>query len=121
MQLPTGMWTNTVLFGLTVEVVQTRTYVSIWRPLEIQSGYFPLGDVATSSHNKPNIPALSVSAVVSDALAAPTGFTEIWNDRGSGANRDVRVMKMNPPSGYTCLGYVAIEGYSSVPNKNLYR
>ena len=95
--------------------------VSIWRPLEIESGYFPLGDVATSSHNKPNIPALSVSAVVSDALAAPTGFTEIWNDRGSGANRDVRVMKMNPPSGYTCLGYVAIEGYSSVPNKNLYR
>ena len=95
--------------------------ISIWRPLDIESGYFPLGDVATSTYNKPNTPALTVSALVSGALARPTGFTEIWNDRESDANRDVRVMKMNPPSGYTCLGYVAIEGYSSVPNRNLYR
>jgi hypothetical protein len=95
--------------------------VSIWRPLDIESDYFSLGDVATSSHNKPNIPALTVSAVVSNALAPPASFTEIWNDRGSGAHRDVRVMRMNPPSGYTCLGNVAIEGYSSVPNSNLYR
>lgn len=95
--------------------------VSIWRPLDIQSGFFPLGDVATSTHNKPNRPALTASAVVSDALAPPTGFTEIWNDRGSGAKRDVRVMRMNPPRGYTCLGHVAIEGYSSVPNRYLYR
>jgi hypothetical protein len=95
--------------------------VSIWRPLELESGYFPLGDIATPSHSKPNVPALFVSAVVSDALVPPASFTEIWNDRGSGANRDVRVMRMNPPRGYICLGYVAIEGYNSMPNKNLYR
>ena len=89
--------------------------------MDIQSGFFPLGDAATASHSKSNVPSLSVSAKVDGALAPPVGFTEIWNDRGSGARADVRIMRMDPPSGYTCLGHVAVVGYSSLPDANQYR
>ena len=33
---------------------------------------------------------------------------------------DVRVMQMNPPSGYTCLGYVAVVGYHNLSNTDAY-
>ncbi|KAJ8042779.1 Natterin-4 [Holothuria leucospilota] len=56
-----------------------------------------------------------------DALKPPTGFTQVWNDAGSGGSQDVRIMSMTPPSGYVCLGHVAVIGYSNVPDKNLYR
>ena len=95
--------------------------VSFWRPYDVQSGYFHLGDAATASHGKPSNPSLTVTALVADALAPPAGFSEVWNDQGSGADRDVRVMRMNPPSGYTCLGYVAVIGYGTNPDRNRYR
>ena len=64
---------------------------------------------------------MTVTALVADALAPPTGFKEIWRDKGSGADRDVKVMKMRAPNGYTCLGYVAVRGYKNTPDKGQYR
>ena len=95
--------------------------VSIWKPSSSMNGYFPLGDTAVDSHNRPMVGSLTVYACVSDALMPPKDFTEIWNDQGSGADHDVRVMRMNPPSGYTCLGHVAVVGYNNLPDKNQYR
>ena len=37
------------------------------------------------------------------------------------AHTDVRVMQLNPPSGYTFLGYVAVVGYHSLPRTDAYR
>ena len=95
--------------------------VSIWRPVKDMNGYFPLGDTATPSHHKPNAMSVTVKALVRDALAPPTGSEEIWNDQGSGANEDVRIMKLNPRSGYTCLGHVAVRGYRNDPDYGKYR
>ncbi|KAJ8042166.1 Natterin-3 [Holothuria leucospilota] len=95
--------------------------LSIWRPNDLEYGYYPLGDVATASHDKPSTAAMMVKELTAGALSAPDSFTEIWNDRGSGGTHDVRIMQMNPPSGYTCLGHVAILGYSSTPDRNKYR
>ena len=95
--------------------------VSFWRPSGGGYNFYPLGDTAVATHQRPTRASLVVSAKTANALAAPAGFTEVWNDRGSGADRDVRVFRMNPPSGYTCLGDVAIEGYSSIPNRYNYR
>ena len=67
-------------------------------------------------HARSSINAVTVLAEISNALAPPIGFIEVWNDQGSGAHTDIRVMWMNPPSGYTCLGYVAMVGYHSLPN-----
>ena len=40
---------------------------------------------------------------------------------GMTAHTDVRVMQLNPPSGYTFLGYVAVVGYHSLPRTDAYR
>ncbi len=98
--------------------------VSIWRPIDYQAGYYPLGDVAVASHDKPSSVAMTVSAVESNALKAPKDFTEIWNDKKSRANKNVKIYKMNPYDGYTCLGHVAISGSystSTKPDVNEYR
>lgn len=95
--------------------------VSIWKPVDIESGFFALGDTASASHRKPDAHSMTVSALIDGALAPPVGFTEEWNDAGSGANADVRIMRMNPPIGYTCLGHVAVQGHGSTPDPNQYR
>ena len=58
--------------------------VSIWKPVEYQAGYYPLGDVAVATHSRPSSVSLTVSAQDDDALAAPSSFTQIWKDSGSG-------------------------------------
>ena len=94
--------------------------VSIWRPVDIEYGFFPLGDTASGRYGKPVIPSITVSAGVSGALARPISYGHIWNDRGSGADRDVRIVKLIPPTGYTCLGDVAVPHYGA-PDLNKYR
>ena len=78
------------------------------------------GDVAWASYQRPGTHALIVKGLEEGSLAQPVGFTEVWNDAGSGAHRDVKIYRMDPPPGYTCLGYVAAEG-SSVPDLFHYR
>ena len=94
--------------------------VSIWRAYSNDEGYLPLGATAVGYHSSPGDTTLVAKAVEGGALAHPTGFSEVWNDRGSGADDDVRVMSMNAPTGYTCIGHVAVEGYSNLPNANHY-
>lgn len=94
---------------------------SIWRPHDPENGYYPVGDVAERSHNKPQISSILVKDVGDGLVAPPDDFSEIWNDRGSGGSQDVRVMKMNPPNGYKCIGAVAVIGYKNMPNRNNYR
>ena len=43
--------------------------VSIWRPVDIEHGFSPLGDTASGRYGKPVIPAITVSAGFSNALA----------------------------------------------------
>ena len=95
--------------------------VSIWRPIDFQSGYYPVGDVAVSSHSKPEVPALTVKALESGTLKKPYDFTRIWTDAGSGAYDDVAVYRMNPYSGYTCIGDIAVGHHSDLPDGNKYR
>ena len=92
--------------------------VSIWRPVDIEVGFYPLGDTARGQYGKPVVPSITVSAGVSGALAKPLGFQHIWNDRGSGANNDVLIAKLVPTHGYTCLGDVAVPNYGYKPDLN---
>ncbi|PIK38388.1 conserved uncharacterized protein [Apostichopus japonicus] len=95
--------------------------VSIWRPQSLQYGYYPLGDVAVASHQQPTTSSILARDYSGDALRAPSGFTEVWNDRGSGGTFDVRILRMDPPVGYVCLGHVAVIGYNNLPDRNVYR
>ena len=95
--------------------------MSIWRPSDHQSGFFPLGDFVHASHGYPDAVTVTVSERTPGALAPPLSLTEIWRDSGSGADMDVRVFQMNPVSGYICLGHIAIASYSESPDKSKYR
>ena len=94
--------------------------VSIWRAYSNDEGYLPLGATAKWGHGMPTEYSLVVRSIERGALAHPTGFSEVWTDEGTRSDDDVRVMSMTAPVGYTCIGHVAVEGYSNLPNANDY-
>ncbi|CAD6442948.1 f17e9c1e-9e17-452f-9682-3d312176324e [Sclerotinia trifoliorum] len=47
------------------------------------------------------------------AVKRPTGYTEIWNDRGSGGKHDGSVWRPIAPSGYSSCGDVVNGSYSA--------
>ncbi|EDO25893.1 predicted protein, partial [Nematostella vectensis] len=84
--------------------------VSIWRPHGAE-GFYRLGDYAVASHNKPSNPAALVAKDDgSGALAKPVGYSRVWSDAGSGADRDVSLWKPTAAAGYQCLGLLATSG-----------
>ena len=90
---------------------------AFWRAVP-PSGFYLLGDYAQGNYNPP----VGTMVVVKDtggggtpALAAPTGFTQVWNDKNSGAEEDGAVWMLNPPTGYVALGAAATRGYDPPP------
>lgn len=59
--------------------------------------------------------SLTGIGVPGGAFAHPVGFTQIWNDAGSGANLDGSFWSPIPPPGYVSLGSVAQFGYAMPP------
>ena len=49
---------------------------------------YSLGDIAVVSHSSPFY-GIAVKAIKPNALAALTGFEEVWMDEGSGAKHNV--------------------------------
>ena len=93
---------------------------AVWRARNYQSEFCSLGDVVTGHHGVPEAKAVLVSKKKSDALVSPSSFSLVWTDAGSGANSDVAFYKMNAPSGYTCLGGVAVNSHSTKPDSSKY-
>lgn len=101
-------------------------HLSIWRPdlsgPRFSDGvYFSLGDVAMGAHGVAPKTALAVTAVAADALAPPTGYIKVWDDSGSGGNQDVQFWQPLAPSGYTCIGHLAVANYWQTPDTNWIR
>lgn len=88
-----------------------RRDCSIWRS-ESKEGYFPVGDIVVATWSKPKIGFLikPTSSQYYSAVSAPVSYSRIWNDKGSGADRDVQLWKVNCPGGYVSLGGVATDG-----------
>ena len=70
---------------------------------------------------QPTFNTVLVKEIAGGSLIPPTGMVEIWHDRGSGGQHDVRVLQLTAPYGYVCLGNVAVLGYYTVPDYSLYR
>lgn len=94
-----------------------RKDVSFWHPVA-PDGFHVLGDVAVPFHDKSlegDVAAICVKPAP-DAqgapLAAPTDYTLIWKDSGSGARMDGSCWRPKPPDGYRALGDVFVKGYN---------
>ena len=78
-------------------------------------GFKPLGSLGFDGYYNPD--GLHGIMVVkaktgSNALAAPTDYTLVWNDQGTGSNSDGSFWIPVPPVGYKAMGLVAQSGYS---------
>ena len=93
---------------------------AVWRALNYQSQFCSLGDAATTNWDRPEEKAVFVSQRKEGALVNPTSFSLVWTDRGSDSDRDVAFYRMNAPSGYTCLGGVAVASYRAKPDPKKY-
>ncbi|WP_199741898.1 Vps62-related protein [Corallococcus sp. CA047B] len=94
--------------------------ISVWRPDLSQSpGFFSLGDVAMSNRGQAPATTFLVRGE-GDLLARPSNYTWTWSDSGSGGTHDVSFWEPVAPAGYTCLGHVAVLGYSK-PSTDLIR
>ena len=87
---------------------------------EIPDGYYSLGDYGVANRRTPHFVTL-VKAVKEDALRAPLYFRQRWNDRGSGANKDVAFYEPICPLGYCALGHISIDSYRTQPQTNEFR
>ena len=94
--------------------------VQTWRP-QPPTGFFSLDDHAESASGYSIYGSSPLGAVVAakditesqTALAAPTGFQQVWTDKGSGAYQDGSIWLPVPPPGYVPLGCVVQVGYST--------
>ncbi|MET9290854.1 Vps62-related protein [Streptomyces sp. NPDC003077] len=77
-------------------------YGSIWRPIP-PAGYVALSDVFTAGWEKPARDAIWCVRRSYNGRAyvreGDVGETDLWNDRGSGADRDCSLWPIVPPAG----------------------
>lgn len=100
---------------------------SFWCPRsrQLRYGWKSLGDTSCRQSNRRSYPCTRSLLVKQKRgetiLKRPVSATRIWTDAGSGAKRDIAVYRLNPPSGYKCLGMVARSTYRGLSYGQLSR
>jgi hypothetical protein len=85
----------------------------------------PLGSIAFGSYNGPtgNRATLLVGANANSggtpAVKAPTGYTRVWKDEGSGGRYNGSFWRPTAPSGYVAVGDVCSDDGWSEPSKSM--
>ncbi len=93
---------------------------SFWQPV-VPPGWYALGSYGIGGGvGSAYGPVLVAKEIAPNSLAAPTGYTLIWADYGSGSDNDGSFWKPDAPANYTCLGTVAQAGYA-MPSTNAIR
>jgi Vacuolar protein sorting-associated protein 62 len=91
--------------------------VTVYRPTPTDTSYSTLGDYAQGNYSSPIGSSLIVKALNDDPknplLVAPTSYTEVWNDHGSGGHNDGSIWYPVPPDGYRSIGFVCAGGYNA--------
>jgi len=88
---------------------------SCWRPIP-PAGYVALGDVFASGYNAPSLD--DVACVRADLVADGVIGNWIYDDRGSGADRDISTWQIQAPVTYVdaTKGLIAVNSFVGVPN-----
>lgn len=77
------------------------------------AGFYPLGTFIWASHGSPNDQRVAIVAADTKGngtLAAPTDYTFLWNDAGSGSDNDGAAWQPVCPAGFNAMGVVATSG-----------
>ena len=75
--------------------------------VHLPPGYYMTGHYAQRNHHSSVDGRLYiVRPLTHDAIHRPSGFTQKWNDRGSGGRQDVSFWRVVCPSGYVAIGDV---------------
>lgn len=93
---------------------------SFYRPIAPE-GWFLLGDYGQSNYQAPTGPALVIRIASNDdperpALTEPQSWVQVWNDKGSGADKDGTFWAPIPRFGYVVCGHAVTEGHDNPPN-----
>ncbi len=83
--------------------------------VQLSEGWFAVADVVEARHGAPVSNAIRVRELSPGSLARPTGFTWVWNDRGTGSAVDYSFWRPDCPEPYVALGHVAILGHGLPP------
>lgn len=86
--------------------------------------YRLLGDAACGQSNEITSPCESILMILDNndgVVKAPVKSERIWTDAGSGADQDVSIWRLVPPSGYKCLGMAAVRRHNPGPDLQNYR
>lgn len=82
---------------------------AFWKPLlnpgESFVSFVNTDEAERKGYTEPtDITSIIITAAPYDALAKPTDYQLIWNDKGSNGKHDVWFLKPIPPNGYVCFG-----------------
>jgi hypothetical protein len=90
--------------------------VTFWRPIVEDPEYYLIGDYIQPGYSPAYGTSYIVKAVNDDpqhpVIKPPTGYNQIWTDRGSGGDHDGSIWFPVPPNGYIAIGWVCQSGYS---------
>jgi len=85
---------------------------AFYRPV-VPAGFHALAHYGQGDFGTPRGFSFAARELKPGALAAPSGYQQIWNDRGSGADLDGSMWRPVCPTGYASLGVVAQAGYGT--------
>ena len=77
------------------------------------AGYYAVGHYGQGNYGPPSDGVIVVKGMEPGTTSRPTGYTEVWTDRGSGANMDGSFWLPKPPAGYIALGLVCNGNHSA--------
>lgn len=86
---------------------------AFWRPL--LKDYYSLGDHCVGHYGAVNEIApmvYDVNGSLGSALRKPTNYTQVWTDKGSGADLMGAMWRPIPPNGYVAMGLVCTERWN---------
>jgi Vacuolar protein sorting-associated protein 62 len=87
---------------------------TFWHPRS-EGGFRPVASVCVAGYGdiNNNRASMLVADAGNGAVAAPTGYSWVWNDAGSGASMDGSVWRPVAPAGYIALGDVATSNHDA--------
>ena len=91
---------------------------------KIPDGFYMVGHFGQPNHQtQMNGTVPLIKPIDATAVAPPSTFEAMYNDRGSGGDQDVTFWRVIAPPGYTALGDIVNIGYNTPPNsiKDIYR